>query len=85
MAFYLVVDGKRNEYGDADTFVVRASGVRQAAAIAPVADAKNATVTKLDDGRNVPNVVILSSLADHEPEPVTAEDPNVYGYVPEEF
>ncbi|QPB09790.1 hypothetical protein CPT_Shady_029 [Streptomyces phage Shady] len=64
MAFYLVVDGKRNEFGEADSYVVRASGTRQAAKLAPLVDRKGAEVTKLDDGRDVPNGVILSSLVD---------------------
>ncbi|WP_030855289.1 hypothetical protein [Streptomyces sp. NRRL S-475] len=70
MAYYVVVDGKRNAQGEADTFVVRASGRRIAAATAPLADRKNAIVLKLEDGRHLPNGVILSSLVDHEPEPV---------------
>ncbi|MFI8452183.1 hypothetical protein [Streptomyces erythrochromogenes] len=70
MAFYIVVDGRKNEYGEADTFVVRAGGRRQAIALAPVINRKDAEVTKLEDGRDVPNGVILSSLADFtEPHP----------------
>jgi hypothetical protein len=64
MAFYLVTDGRKNEYGEADTFVVRAGGRRQAIALAPVINRKDAEVVKLDDGRDVPNGVILSALAD---------------------
>ncbi|QPB09715.1 hypothetical protein CPT_Shaeky_028 [Streptomyces phage Shaeky] len=64
MAFYLVTDGRKNQYGEADMFVVRASGVRQAVSLAPVLDAKGAEVTKLEDGRDVPHGVILSALAD---------------------
>ncbi|MFG3405624.1 hypothetical protein [Streptomyces sp. NPDC048142] len=68
MAFYLVTDGKTNEYGEADTFVVRASGVRQAVSLAPVLNSADAEVVKLDDGRDVPHAVILSSLVDHTSE-----------------
>ncbi len=64
MAFYLVTDGPRNEYGDADAYVVRASGVRQAAKLAPLMDKENATVEKLEDGRDTAHGVILSSLVD---------------------
>ncbi|MBA9050800.1 MULTISPECIES: hypothetical protein [Streptomyces] len=66
MAFYIVVDGKKNAAGEADTFVVRASGRRLAAATAPLADRKGATVLKLEDGREYPNGVMLSSLVEHE-------------------
>ncbi|MFI2242391.1 hypothetical protein [Streptomyces chrestomyceticus] len=65
MAFYLVTDGRKNEFGEADTFVVRAGGVRLAASIAPLADRKNAEVVKLQDGRDVQNGVILSALVDY--------------------
>ncbi|MEU6633831.1 hypothetical protein ABZ905_37015 [Streptomyces parvus] len=64
MAFYLVTDGRQNQYGEADQFVVRASGTRQAITHAPVIDAKNAEVIKLDDGRDVPHGLILASLVD---------------------
>ncbi|QDQ14309.1 hypothetical protein [Streptomyces spectabilis] len=64
MAFYLVTDGRSNEFGESDTFVVRAGGKRQAVQLAPVANAKDAEVTRLDDGRDVPHAVILSSLVD---------------------
>lgn len=70
MAFYLVVDGKHNERGEADSFVVRASGRRIAVATAPLVDRKGAVVVKLEDGRAIGNGVILSSLVDHSPEPV---------------
>ncbi|WP_369190144.1 hypothetical protein [Streptomyces sp. R08] len=73
MAFYLVVDGKTNAHGEADSFVVRASGRRLAAATAPLADRKGATVVKLGDGREYPNGVMLSSLVDHEPAELPAE------------
>ncbi|MFJ8394375.1 hypothetical protein [Streptomyces sp. NPDC094144] len=70
MAFYLVTDGRTNSYGEADSFVVRAGGKRQAVALAPVIDRKGAEVTKLEDGRHVPYGVILSSLVDYiEPHP----------------
>ena len=78
MAFYVVADGKRNKWGEANTFVVRASGVRQAAALAPLADAKNATVTKLEDGRDVENSVILGSLVEFDAEDTSAGE-DVYG------
>ncbi len=75
MAFYLVTDGKRNAYGEADSFVVRAGGRRQAVSLAPLADPKGAEVTKLEDGRDVPNGVVLSSLVDDtEPTPATDYD-----------
>ncbi|OKI71404.1 hypothetical protein [Streptomyces sp. MJM1172] len=64
MAFYLVTDGRKNEYGEADTFVVRAGGRRQAVALAPVINRKDAEAVKLEDGRDVANGVILSALAD---------------------
>ena len=73
MAFYLVTDGRANSYGERDSFVVRAGGVRQAASLAPLVNRKDAEVTKLDDGRDVPNGVILSSLVDYI-EPTPAED-----------
>lgn len=74
MAFYLVTDGKRNEWGEGDTFVVRAGGRRQAVSLAPLADPKGAEVEKLEDGRDVPNGVILSALVDHAPEPAQDYD-----------
>lgn len=77
MAFYLVTDGKRNAYGEADSFVVRAGGRRQAVSLAPLADPKGAEVEKLEDGREVPNGVILSSLVDETeaaPEPTQDYD-----------
>jgi hypothetical protein len=64
MAFYVVVDGRKNEFGEADTFIVRAGGRRQAIALAPLINSKDAEVTKLEDGRDVPNGVILSALAE---------------------
>lgn len=70
MAFYLVTDGRTNEFGEADTFVVRAGGKRQAVTLAPVVDRKGAEATKLEDGRDVPNGVILSALVDYIPAPV---------------
>lgn len=73
MAFYLVIDGRKNEFGESDSFVVRAGGKRQAATIAPVIDRKNAQVTKLEDGRDVANGVIHASLVDHVPTPVEVE------------
>ncbi len=73
MAFYLVTDGRKNGFGEADSFVVRAGGRRQAIALAPVADAKGAEVVKLEDGRDVPNGVIMSSLIDHD-EPTPTND-----------
>ncbi|MEW1550965.1 hypothetical protein [Streptomyces tsukubensis] len=73
MAFYLVIDGQRNACGEADSFVVRASGRRQAISLAPLADPKNADVEKLEDGRGIPNGVILSSLVD-ETETESATD-----------
>lgn len=73
MAFYLVTDGRSNSYGERDAFVVRASGVRQAASLAPLVNRKDAEVIKLDDGRDVPNGVVLSSLVDFLPEAPTAE------------
>jgi hypothetical protein len=77
MAFYLVTDGKLNAFGEADAFVVRAGGRRQAVSLAPLADPKGADVVKLEDGRNVPNGVILSSLVggpDAAPEPTQDYD-----------
>ncbi|MFJ9671100.1 hypothetical protein ACIRP5_09980 [Streptomyces sp. NPDC101221] len=68
MAFYIVTDGRANAYGEADTFVVRASGKRQAVKVAPLADPKGAEVTKLEDGRDVPNGVILAALVDFNAE-----------------
>lgn len=64
MAFYLVTDGRKNEFGEADTFVVRAGGRRQAVSLAPVINRKDAEAVKLEDGRDVANGVILSALAD---------------------
>lgn len=73
MAFYLVTDGRENQYGERDSFVVRAGGRRQAAALAPLVNRKDAEIVKLDDGRDVPNGVILSNLVDFLPEPVAVE------------
>ncbi|MGW3072753.1 hypothetical protein [Kitasatospora sp. NPDC001132] len=70
MAFYLVTDGRTNEFGEADTFVVRASGVRQAVKLAPLSDPKWATAVKLEDGRDVKNGVVHASLVDFAPVPV---------------
>ncbi|KIQ62417.1 hypothetical protein TR51_25600 [Kitasatospora griseola] len=64
MAFYIVTDGNKNEFGESDSFVVRASGIRQAVSLAPLGDPKNATVVKLTDGRDVPNGVVHASLAE---------------------
>ncbi|MGW0929579.1 hypothetical protein [Streptomyces sp. NPDC002644] len=66
MAFYLVTDGRKNEYGEADTFVVRAHGRAQAKAYAPLFDPKNATVEKLEDGRSFEPVVIHSSFVEYD-------------------
>lgn len=63
MAFYIVMDSVTNEYGDSDTFVVRAGGTRQAAKIAGV-DPKTALVEKLESGRNEANGIMLASLVD---------------------
>lgn len=76
MAFYLVIDGRKNVYGDADSFVIRASGKRQAVTLAPLLDPKGAEVTKLEDGRGVGNGIILAAPADFGDEaeaPVEAE------------
>ncbi|MFG3200350.1 hypothetical protein ACGFYT_30000 [Streptomyces sp. NPDC048208] len=73
MAFYLVTDGRKTELGEADTFVVRAGGRRQALAFAPVVNRKDAEVIKLEDGRDVPNGVILASLVDFLPVAAPAE------------
>lgn len=74
MAFYIVTDGRTNAYGEADSFVVKASGTRQAVKLAPLYDAKNATVEKLEDGRDVPNGVVHSALADFTEDTPAAED-----------
>ncbi|QPB09568.1 hypothetical protein CPT_Sycamore_028 [Streptomyces phage Sycamore] len=87
MAFYLVTDGRENQYGERDSFVIRAGGKRQAAALAPLVNRKDAEVVKLDDGRDVPNGVVLSSLVDFLPEPVKAEpvaEPETIATVAEE-
>ncbi|MFJ4701943.1 hypothetical protein ACIP5N_27660 [Streptomyces sp. NPDC088768] len=72
MAFYLVTDTATNAYGDADTFVVRASGTRQARGLAPVRS--DAVVTRLLDGRDVPNGVILAQFAEPSPEAAEVEE-----------
>jgi hypothetical protein len=85
MAFYLVTDGRTNQNGEADAFVVRASGVRQAAALAVPHAVHDATVTKLDDGREVPHAIILAALVDHEPEAAPAADEPDYTYGATDF
>ncbi|WP_194292725.1 hypothetical protein, partial [Streptomyces katsurahamanus] len=53
-------------YGQGDSYVVRASGTRQARNLPALRDPKNATVQKLDDGREYANTIILASLIDDE-------------------
>ncbi|MFE4367960.1 MULTISPECIES: hypothetical protein [unclassified Streptomyces] len=76
MAFYLVTDGRSNQYGEADMYVVRASGTRQAVSLAPVLDAKNAEVIKLEDGRDIEHGVILASLVDFTEAPQAVDAPD---------